>query len=466
MFKSTLCTAILIMSGNVFSETVPMFKEFGPRIIRISITGTLKAPLPEHPNTIDYSDIGTGFIVSPDGLVLTAAHIIPDPVLFDSDGFKIEATFPVLDKDRMMATPPVHSLEVMSGNNPVPPYDVGLLRIKDVSGPLPYLRLCDNYNQTNSYEFPIFGYMGGRSFLTSNYGRVAAGAGSEDNIIIDTNINPGNSGGPIFNENNQVFGIAIGRRTVDNQPMENATLVVPMNKAIGFLGEKAKPLLGVSYDSDCNKTLASRISSTQLISIPITKEIKSSQVNIDPHDNKITESKSYNVIGYVANAPEGYKWVGTSSAMSDYANLSAKTMSDGSKIIIKNIGEIANNLEEANVTVKGVLEPVQPQKKSESISDIRTFPFSQVLDIHELSENQKNYVDKIKAPAGFVFTEIMSVDYQSLNHSPSNGAEVNIIDNGEYLELKYSLKSGPFYDRWRGWIDALITAKIVSKQKH
>jgi serine protease Do len=58
---------------------------------------------------------------------------------------------------------------------------------------------------------------------------------------------------------------------------------------------------------------------------------------------------------------------------------------------------------------------------------------------------------------------VVKIDYQSLNHSPSNGAKVQISSTGDALQLTYTLESGPKHDPWNGWIDAYITAKIVDK---
>lgn len=465
MFKSAVCSFIMIATGVAYADPAvtsgtapgnPMYKEFGSRIIRISIKGTLKEPLPKFPDTIDYNDQGTGFIVSPDGLVLTAAHLIPDADLFDEDGFTIEGTLPVLAKDRMEAVPPVHKMEVISGNNPVPPYDVGLLRIKSAPTPLPYLRLCDNYLKNDLQTFFILGYMRGKRILATTLGGVSVGEGENDNIVLGTNINPGSSGSPVFNENKQVFGVATGIETVDQIPLMNATIVVPMNKAIKTLGEKAKPLIGVSYESDCNIILKDKIKTTQSYDIPV----QTVQYKLSPDlDSPSEDTKT---ISSTITAPEGYRWVGDVSATSEKASIETQVLADGKDLKIRShdfnsVGDILK------VKVSGEVEPVQPKEAIEYVSDIRTFPYSKILDKHEFGESSETYVDKIVAPVGFVFTEIVSVDYISVNNSPSNGAEVKIAQNGESLELKYSLKSGPFYDRWRGWIDALITAKIVTK---
>jgi len=445
-----------------------MWMAFGSRIIHLTISGTLKKPLPDRPDTIDYVDHGTGFIVSPDGLVLTAAHLIPNPELFDEYGYKIEGRIPVVDMDSMTAAPPVHTLMVISGNNPRPAFDAGLLRISDASGPWPFLRLCNSYKRGRGITFPILGYAGGDYLLTSNEGAVAAGEGTYTNILLDTSINGGNSGGPVFNENDQVFGMAVAIRTIDGHRMSNSAEVVPMGKAIAALGEKANPLKGVSYDPDCNKELDTKLNTVKSIEVPIKSEIKFKKTCPALFSIFCTEAPQaipYNVIGYVVEAPEGYKWVGHTSATSDQAVVNATIISEGTQVKIKNSQNFSRLSETALIHIDGELEAVLPKKMSGEVSDIRTIPFSKTLEIHTSGVTEKSYVDKIFAPEGFIFTEIVKIDYQSINNSPTNGAEINITNNGEALELKYSLRSGPSSSRWTGWIDAFITAKIVTKPK-
>lgn len=464
MYKALAYSLALLTADAASAE--PMWMEFGTRIVHLSIKGTLKEPLPDHPDTVDFSDHGTGFIVSPDGLVLTAAHLIPNPELFDGDGFKIEGRLPVVDMDSMTAAPPVHTLTVVSGNNPRPPFDAGLLRINDSSGPWPYLRLCNSYDKNRGVRFPILGYQGGMYLLTSNEGSISAGEGASTNILIDTSINGGNSGGPIFNEKGQVFGIAVAIRTIDGQRMSNATQVVSMKKVISVLGDKANSLFGVSYDPDCNKPLLSKINSSQLINVPIQTL---SRVKWDTNGifaTPVPTMEAYNVIDYALKAPDGFKWVGGSSARMGQNELQSNIQNGGEFLAIGNKQEVGGNSGQIIVKVDGQLEPIQPKILRESVTDIRTFPYSQTQEKHDIGVTQKSYVDKIKAPDGFLFKEIVNIDYQSINHSPTKGAVVKIINNGEELELSYSLESGPFYDQWRGWIDALITAKIISKPKN
>lgn len=461
MFKSVMCSVALAAINSVCAA--PMYMEFGARVMRLSITGTLKEPLPERPETVDFNVDGTGFIVSPDGLVLTAAHLIPDPKLFDEDGFKIEGKLPALEIDRMSAVPPIHKLEVVSGNIPVPPYDVGLLRIKDASTPFPYLRLCDGYLKSDRETFPILGYMGGKNILTTNYGGVAAGGGETDNILIDTTINGGNSGGPIFNENRQVFGVVVAIKTIDGQRMSHATEVVPMHKAIETLGDKALPLIGVSYESDCNKALATKINNVQSIDVPVLTSVRMKQHGVDLVGQPKFSIEHYDFIKYPIDAPEGYKWIGDVSVKSEQASVNAKILGSGSSVIIKNTNDLKRISNHVNIQLDGVLESVEPKQQSELVSDIRTFPYFKSLDKYGVNVLHESYVDKIVAPTGFIFTEIVSVDYRSINNSPSNEAKLKIVENGGALELKYVLSSGSFYERWRGLLDVLITAKIIAK---
>ena len=456
MRKSALYILVLFTINGHSADDPPRYKQYGTRILHIKVTGTLKNPLPEAPYTYDYIERGTGFLVSPDGLVLTAAHIIPDPSLFDEDGFQIEARMPVLDIDRMNAEPPLYYLEVVSGNSPKPPYDAGLLRVKKTKKLWPYLRLCNKYKEGDGIRFAILGYQGGDFLLTTNMGSVSAGAGSHDNIQLDTSINPGNSGGPIFNERGQVFGIAVGIKTINGERMSNASLVVPMDKAIKALGNHAKDIIGVSYDPDCDKMLAQQHIIKRKIE---TQEDNTIVFNTTPLHHP---RKAHAII----NAPAGYKW-DSSSPISSGGNILSKDdfytkiSEDGVGLRVTSI----NPTLEPFIPIEGVVIPVVNLEKSAYVTDVRTFPFSKTLDTHGFNVKRSDYLDEISAPEGFVFSEVIKVDYQSIKNSPSNGVVVKMVGDGKALQIIYSLESGPFYDRWNGWIDAYITAKIQSKAK-
>jgi serine protease Do len=451
MFRAAVSAVLATVMGAAYADA---YMDSGPQVIHIHVYGTLKKPLPSTA-TLDFHERGTGFFVSPNGLILTAGHIIPDASLFDEEGFQIVGMLPVRDVDRLNAEAPQYTLEVVSATTL--PFDVGLLRMKGAKFPTPFLRLCNGYRKGDGTRFPILGYQGGDILLTTNWGGVSAGAGAMTNIQIDTDINGGNSGGPIFNESGLVFGIAIGEKEVGGKRMDNASLVVPMDKIISTLGEKARPLVGTSYDPDCQKVPNRQVATALDIGVKV-KQVELTYGGILGGGTSLV----VNSIDDMVKAPSGYKWVRIDAAHANGKKMKTGIINEGSEVWVTGETDLTSD-DTANLTLKAILEPLPVKPTSKTVVEIRTFPYSKTLDTHGGGVTRKEFIDKIPAPDGFIFAEVVRIDYQSLNKSPSNGAKIQISTTGDTLELTYTLESGPIYDRWRGWIDAYITAKLVAK---
>ena len=136
--------------------------------------------------------VGSGFIIDPQGLVVTNNHVIEDAdeieVVFD-DGTRIPATLKGRDKKS----------------------DLALLKIT-TDKPLPYVIFGDSDSaRVGDWVVAIgnpFG-LGGTttSGIVSARGRDINAGPLDDFIQIDAPINRGNSGGPLFNTKGEVIGI-------------------------------------------------------------------------------------------------------------------------------------------------------------------------------------------------------------------------------------------------------------------
>lgn len=453
MRKQLLWTALALPALTAQGEP---YNDAGPAVIQIHVYGTLKQPLPGQ-QTVDFHERGTGFLVSPDGLVLSAGHNIPDSALFDEDGFHVEGYFPAKDDDALSAVDPPVQLEVITATQS--PYDVSLLRIKGLNTVKPFLRLCDAYRKGVKTDFEVLGYQGGDSLLTSNYGPVMAGAGATSNILVQMPLNKGNSGGPLFNELGMVFGIAIGEKTVGSERMQSTSLAVPMAKVMQTLGDAAKPLAGVSYEPDCTKTLNHQFTVSIQSAIKVGRIPRTVAWENMKHP-QIDESKSVKEI----LPPEGFKVVAYKTIDVDIPDVKTEVHvpEDGRTILVQGTGQGKKLPDSATAKILVILEQA-PLDAASPTYRVQTFPYSKTLDTHNFEVTSKTFRDTIPAPEGFVFKEVVKIDYVSLNHSPSKGAKVSVAKDGGALELRYSLQSGPVYDQWRGWIDAYITAKLVPK---
>ena len=191
-------------------------------------------------------DIGSGFIVSSDGLVITNKHVVSDT----------GAEYEVITKDGKE-----YKVQTVSRD---PSNDLAVLKIDPAGGNLTPVELGDSGNlKVGQFVVAIGTALGEfRHTVTtgviSGLGRgITAGSSFEgfverldDVIQTDAAINPGNSGVPLLNSGGQVIGVNVAVA----QGAENIGFAIPINIVKDALNEfnrsgsfASKPFLGVQY---------------------------------------------------------------------------------------------------------------------------------------------------------------------------------------------------------------------------
>ncbi|HSX09360.1 MAG TPA: trypsin-like peptidase domain-containing protein [Candidatus Saccharimonadales bacterium] len=192
--------------------------------------------------------IGSGFIVTSSGMIVTNKHVVSDTTM----------TYQVVTSDGKK-----YSVKNIYRD---PLNDVALLKIdpgQNSGTKLTPLTLGDSSNlQVGQYVIAIGTALGElRNTVTtgvvSGLGRgITAGSPYEgsveqlNNVIqTDAAINPGNSGGPLFNSSGQVIGV----NTAVSQNGQNIGFAIPINVIKDAIqnfqqnGSIKRPFLGVSY---------------------------------------------------------------------------------------------------------------------------------------------------------------------------------------------------------------------------
>lgn len=196
-------------------------------------------------------DIGTGFIVSADGLVVTNKHVVSNA----------DATYKVIDKEGKE-----YEVREISRD---PANDIAILKI-DATGLKP-VELGDSDNlKVGQFVIAIGTALGEfRHTVTtgviSGLGRgITAGSvfqgfveRLDDVIQTDAAINPGNSGGPLLNSAGQVIGVNVALA----QGAENIGFAIPISIVKDGLNQfretgqfAALPFLGVQYQMISQRT--------------------------------------------------------------------------------------------------------------------------------------------------------------------------------------------------------------------
>ncbi|OWT77316.1 MULTISPECIES: DegQ family serine endoprotease [unclassified Achromobacter] len=189
-------------------------REYGPAVVNISVSGLRKVSaaddednplaqffggqfpgmMPGGPNVTREVPIrgeGSGFIISPDGVILTNAHVVKDAkevVVKLTDRREFHAKVLGADPQTDVAV-----IKIEAKNLPVVRIgDVGALSVGDW-----VLAIGSPYGLENTATAGI----------VSAKGRSLPDDTSVPFIQTDVAVNPGNSGGPLFNDRGQVVGI-------------------------------------------------------------------------------------------------------------------------------------------------------------------------------------------------------------------------------------------------------------------
>jgi serine protease Do len=221
------------VKGTVAAETFAVLAEkLSPAVVLIGIA------VPQQPGVTivgrksEYVDGGTGFIIRPDGYILTNNHVV-----MESEGIRVTT-----DDDQ------VYDATVVGAYAQA---DLALLKIEAdkplVAAPLgdsDQLRIAEwvlaigsPFGLNNTVTAGIVSAKGRRDILPKELGIHA------DFIQTDASINKGNSGGPLINMRGEVIGIT----SLVYQPAQGIGFAIPVNMAKTLLPQLAKGHVEQAY---------------------------------------------------------------------------------------------------------------------------------------------------------------------------------------------------------------------------
>jgi S1-C subfamily serine protease len=221
---------------------IDVVKNSTPSVVSIAVS---QVTLRRGEGLVDeVSNIGTGFIVDPNGIIVTNQHVVSD----------ISATYKVITSDGKE----FEIVEIVRDDN----NDIAILKVDATQ--LPVLELGDSDNLVVGQTViaigtPLGEYAGSvtTGVISGTNRTVTATLGwfgsttktYEDVIQTDAAINSGNSGGPLISTEGEVIGINFA--TTANA--DNISFALPINvvkqrlEEYRVYGKFIKPYVGISY---------------------------------------------------------------------------------------------------------------------------------------------------------------------------------------------------------------------------
>ena len=216
MFRQLIAPALLLLlpvSGFAQVQGLPDFTELvekqGPAVVNVSTTSTARggpqSPVPEddpfydffrrfgpqQPRDYEARSLGSGFIISADGTILTNAHVVES-----ADDITVKLS----DKREFKA-------KVIGSDKRT---DVAVIKIEATG--LPVVKIGDPEKlKVGEWVLAIGSPFGFESTVTAGIVSAKGRSLPQENYVpfiqTDVAINPGNSGGPLFNLKGEVVGI-------------------------------------------------------------------------------------------------------------------------------------------------------------------------------------------------------------------------------------------------------------------
>jgi S1-C subfamily serine protease len=250
------CLALLVAVCPVFAERA---KSPSDATVLVRLVGSLRAEIDNVGQksviTRDHVEIGSGsgFVISPDGHVLTNEHVVNNTeITINEPNRKVVIR---LNVSRIEVCFPPESAAVRGGTTPCavatiaaadPDLDLAVLYVSGSNQP--YLALGDSDVVTPGQPVQALGFPFGRTLdvgrdtldsvvpeITTTVGAISAlranNAGERRFLQIDGNVNSGSSGGPIVSKDGFVVGVVVARL----RDASNIAFAIPINQAKSFI---------------------------------------------------------------------------------------------------------------------------------------------------------------------------------------------------------------------------------------
>jgi serine protease Do len=198
-----------VTGTSVVMPDFPLITQrYGPAVVNISVTGRTQAtpdagdPMeffrrfqrggrPQQQRDVPVRGMGSGFIVAPDGLILTNAHVVKDAT---------EVVVKLTDRREFRA-------KVLGTD---PKTDVAVLKIEASNLPTVTLGSTETL-RVGEWVLAIGAPFGFENTVTAGVVSAKGRSLPDDSAVpfiqTDVAVNPGNSGGPLFNARGEVVGI-------------------------------------------------------------------------------------------------------------------------------------------------------------------------------------------------------------------------------------------------------------------
>jgi serine protease Do len=210
---------------------------------------------------------GSGVIVSADGLILTAAHVVEPPV-FGPPGRRRDDT-PAETTVRVILPGDIRVKAKILGRNPR--IDSGMVKIIDPvpekanwpgakDGKWPFVELGDSTKLSKGQWVVSLGHPGGPKYerrAPVRLGQMVRAGAKDRSIVSDCTLVGGDSGGPLFDLNGKLMGIhsRIGLSIEDNIHVPTSAYQAEWDKLvagdiIGAPPRGGRPVLGIVLNRD------------------------------------------------------------------------------------------------------------------------------------------------------------------------------------------------------------------------